>query len=223
MTRSDVGKGHPDVLPGLSRSGSPPRSRARSSPNQFANPANPLAHERTTGPEIWAQMDHDVDAVVVRRRLGGTITGSHALLSRQCASRSSWSSPTRAARSSPSTPRTGNVGEAGSWARGRHRRGLRAADRRPLRRASRPTRSPTRRASPRRASCCAPKGILGGSSTGHAARRRAALLPAQNDAQARRDLRLRHRHAYLSKIYNDYWMVDQGLLERATATATCAT
>src|SRR6266480_4436679 len=33
--------------------------------NQFGNPANPLAHERSTGPEIWEQMWHDVDTIVV--------------------------------------------------------------------------------------------------------------------------------------------------------------
>src|SRR5262249_57228998 len=43
--------------------------------NQFGNPANPLAHERTTGPEIWEQMRHDVDAVVVGVGSGGTLTG----------------------------------------------------------------------------------------------------------------------------------------------------
>ena len=32
--------------------------------NQFANPANPAAHEYTTGPEIWQQMEHNVDAIV---------------------------------------------------------------------------------------------------------------------------------------------------------------
>ena len=43
--------------------------------NQFQNPANPLAHERTTGPEIWEQMDHEVDAVVCGVGSGGTVTG----------------------------------------------------------------------------------------------------------------------------------------------------
>src|SRR5262249_59670667 len=43
--------------------------------NQFSNPANPDAHETTTGPEIWEQMDRDVDAVVVGVGSGGTLTG----------------------------------------------------------------------------------------------------------------------------------------------------
>src|SRR6266852_558103 len=43
--------------------------------NQFGNPANPLAHERSTGPEIWEQMRHDVDAIVVGVGSGGTLTG----------------------------------------------------------------------------------------------------------------------------------------------------
>jgi len=43
--------------------------------NQFGNPANPDAHIRTTGPEIWEQMEHDVDAIVCGVGSGGTITG----------------------------------------------------------------------------------------------------------------------------------------------------
>src|SRR5690606_14923532 len=43
--------------------------------NQFENPANPLAHERSTGPEILHQMDGDVDAIVVGVGSGGTLTG----------------------------------------------------------------------------------------------------------------------------------------------------
>src|SRR5581483_4746093 len=63
LTRSDVGKGHPDYYQDIAE------RLAREIPgsfyvNQFANPANPLAHEATTGPEIWAQCDHMLDAVV---------------------------------------------------------------------------------------------------------------------------------------------------------------
>jgi cysteine synthase A len=44
-------------------------------PDQFSNPANPLIHERTTGPEIWAQTDGEVAAVVASVGTGGTIVG----------------------------------------------------------------------------------------------------------------------------------------------------
>ncbi len=44
-------------------------------PDQFANPANPLIHERTTGPEIWSQAEGKVAAVVAGVGTGGTLVG----------------------------------------------------------------------------------------------------------------------------------------------------
>ncbi len=74
MTRSDVGKGHPEYYQDMAE------RMANEMPgafyaNQFDNPANPRAHETATGPEIWQQMDHDVDVVVCGVGSGGTITG----------------------------------------------------------------------------------------------------------------------------------------------------
>src|SRR5438552_8814697 len=74
MTRSDVTKGHPEYYQDMAA------RLAAEIPgavyvNQFGNPANPLAHERTTGPEIWEQMGHDVGAVVCGVGSGGTLTG----------------------------------------------------------------------------------------------------------------------------------------------------
>ena len=74
LTRSDVGKGHPDYYQDMAE------RLQREIPNalwvdQFSNPANPKAHETGTGPEIWRQMDENVDAVVCGVGSGGTITG----------------------------------------------------------------------------------------------------------------------------------------------------
>jgi cystathionine beta-synthase len=74
LTRSDVAHGHPEYYTDMAE------RLAQQIPggyfvNQFANAANSEAHVRTTGPEIWDQMGHDIDAYVAGIGSGGTITG----------------------------------------------------------------------------------------------------------------------------------------------------
>lgn len=74
ITRSDVGKGHPEYYQDMAAAIAAKLNNAVYI-NQFENPANPLAHETTTGPEMFEQMDGDIDAVVVGVGSGGTLTG----------------------------------------------------------------------------------------------------------------------------------------------------
>lgn len=74
ITRSDVSKGHPEHYHDLAERLASEKDNAYYI-DQFANPANPQAHEETTGPEIWRQMEHQLDAIVSGVGTGGHLTG----------------------------------------------------------------------------------------------------------------------------------------------------
>src|SRR2546425_6203757 len=71
LTRSDVGKGHPEYYQDMAK------RIAADTPgafyiDQFSNPANPQTHETWTAPELWEQMERQLDAVVCGVGTGGT-------------------------------------------------------------------------------------------------------------------------------------------------------
>lgn len=74
LTRSDVAKGHPEYYQDLAQTMANEIEGAFFI-NQFGNPSNPKAHEEVTGPEIWEQMGQDLDAVVLGVGSSGTVTG----------------------------------------------------------------------------------------------------------------------------------------------------
>jgi cystathionine beta-synthase len=112
ITRSDVGKGDPEYYQDMAQTIA--QQTGALYVNQFENPANPEAHETTTGPEIWEQMGHDVDAVVVGVGSGGTLTGVGRFMARV-------SPKTQMVLADPKGSilydyvTTGTYGEAGSW------------------------------------------------------------------------------------------------------------
>ena len=73
LTRSDVAKGHPEYYQDLGRSIA--EERGCYFINQFGNPDNPLAHRETTAPEILEQMGGEVDAIVMGVGSSGTVAG----------------------------------------------------------------------------------------------------------------------------------------------------
>ncbi len=98
LTRSDVMRGHPEYYQDMAA------RLAAEIPgsfyvNQFGNPANPLAHERGTGPEIWEEMGHHLDAVVCGVGSGGTITGLSRFFSKVQPNIWKWCWPIQPARS----------------------------------------------------------------------------------------------------------------------------
>ncbi len=114
LTRSDVGRGHPDYYQDLAETIAA-RTHGAFFINQFANPANPQAHQDATGPEIFRQMQGRVDAVVLGVGSGGTLTGIGRFMAKN-------SPATRMILADPSGSvlapfvETGQVPKAGSWA-----------------------------------------------------------------------------------------------------------
>ena len=74
LTRSDVAKGHPEYYQDLAKRIANEMEDAFFI-NQFGNPSNPIAHEEVTGPEIWRQVDEKLDAIVLGVGSSGTVTG----------------------------------------------------------------------------------------------------------------------------------------------------
>jgi cystathionine beta-synthase len=212
ITRSDVGKGHPEYYQDYAA------RLAREIPgafftDQFNNPNNPRAHELTTAPEIWEQMQHRLDTVICGVGSAGTITGmTRFFRNKQPDVEFVLADPKGSVLAE--YIRTGKVSDtSGSWAvEGIGEDFVPAiADLSAVKQAyticdeeSFGTARELVRA----------EGILAGSSTGTLLA--AALRYCREQTTPKRvvsfvcDTGTR----YLSKLYNDKWMFDQGLLKR---------
>lgn len=212
LTRSDVGKGHPayyqDVAARLVRE-IPGAWYA----DQFNNPANPLAHETTTAPEIWQQMGHDVDAIVCGVGSGGTITGLGRYFQRVRPGGVEMVLADPAGSILKDYIDTGSVGDAGSWAV----EGIGEdfippiADLQPVRTAYRISDADSFATA---RELYRAEGILAGSSTGTLLAAALRYCRAQTTPKRVVTFVCDTGTRYLSKVYNDHWMFEQGLLQR---------
>ena len=208
MTRSDVAKGHPEYYQDMAE-----RIAAETGAyyvNQFGNPANQRAHETTTGPEIWQQTGGRLDAVVCGVGSGGTITGLGRYFAR-VAPNVEMVLADPAGSVLAGYVRTGQVGAAGAWVvegigedfippiadLSRVRHAYTISDEESLL---------TARA------LLHDEGILAGSSSGTLVA--AALRYCREQRTPKRVVTFicDSGNKYLSKMFNDYWMLDQGFL-----------
>src|SRR5690554_3935329 len=211
LTRSDVGKGHPEYYQDMAQRIAD--ERGGFFVNQFENEANPLAHETTTGPEIWEQMNHDVDAVVCGVGSGGTITGLGRFFRKV-------SDKTEMVLADPEGSilthyvETGEISkDVGSWVV----EGI-GEDFVPvicdLEQVRTAYTIPDKEALLTARELLAREGILAGSSSGTLIA--AALRYCREQTAPKRVVTLvcDSGNKYLSKMFNDYWMIDQGFIER---------
>ena len=211
MTRSDVAKGHPDYYQDVAErlSKELPNSIYV---NQFANPANPLAHERTTGPEIWEQMGGRIDAFVAGVGSGGTVSGvGRYLKSKDPKVQIILADP--AGSILAPLVNEGRAVEPGSWLV----EGIGEDFVPSILDLSLVTKAYTvtdAEAFETVRQLLVKEGVLAGSSVGVLLH--AALRYCREQKEPKRVVTLicDSGAKYLSKMYNDFWMVDQGMLQR---------
>jgi cystathionine beta-synthase len=212
LTRSDVAKGHPQYYQDLAA------QIARDTPgayfiNQFGNPNNPKAHEEITGPEIFAQMDRNMDAIVFGVGSSGTMTG----LSRYFAKAAPHVDLIIADPIGSILTQYINEGTLSTKSASWMVEGIGEDFLPPI---SDFTRVKKAYAVSDKDSFLAGRellmkeGILGGSSTGTILN--AALRYCREQTAPKRVVAFvcDTGNKYLSKMYNDYWMLDNGFLER---------
>ncbi|MBS0455868.1 MAG: pyridoxal-phosphate dependent enzyme [Proteobacteria bacterium] len=212
LTRSDVAKGHPEYYQDLAA------SIAAQTPgayfiNQFGNPDNPRAHESTTGPEIFEQMDGKLDAIVFGCGSSGTMTG----LSRYLAKAAPQVELVLADPVGSILEQYINEGTLSEKSASWMVEGIGEDFLPPISDFSRVKKAyaiTDKESFLTARELLAKEGVLGGSSTGTLLA--AALKYCREQTTPKRVVVLvcDTGNKYLSKMYNDYWMLDNGFLAR---------
>jgi cystathionine beta-synthase len=211
ITRSDVGKGHPEYYQDMAAAIAATLNNGFYI-NQFENPANPKAHETTTGPEILEQMEGDVDAVVVGVGSGGTLTGLGRFFAKASPKTAMVLADPVGSILAPLVERGEKV-EPGSWVV----EGI-GEDFIPancdLKLVKKAYEIPDSESIATARMLLNKAGILGGSSSGTLLA--GALRYCREQTKPKRVVTLvcDTGSRYLSKVYNDSWVVEQGLIDR---------
>jgi cystathionine beta-synthase len=211
LTRSDVAKGHPEYYQDMARRLAEEIDGAFFV-NQFGNPSNPKAHEEVTGPEIWRQMDGQVDAIVLGVGSSGTVTGLSRYFARQAPDLELIVADPEGSILAEYINEGTLSAKSSSWMV----EGI-GEDFLPLisdfTRVNRAYSIPDRESMLTGRELLMREGILGGSSTGTLVA--AALRYCREQTGRKRVLTFccDTGNRYLSKMYNDFWMRDQGFIE----------
>ncbi|MBM2854765.1 MAG: cystathionine beta-synthase [Steroidobacteraceae bacterium] len=210
LTRSDVVKGHPEYYQDVGARIA--REQGAYYINQFANPDNPKAHAMTTGPEILEQMQGRVDAVVVGVGSSGTITGLTSCFKEHAPGiEIVLADPEGSVLASHINE--GQMGKAGSWLV----EGI-GEDFIPdicdFSMCHRAYSIPDSESFATAREILRKEGLLVGSSTGTLVS--AALRWCREQKKPRRVVTFAcdTGNKYLSKLFNDFWMEDQGFTHR---------
>lgn len=211
LTRSDVNKGHPAYYQDYAR------RLAQETPgafyiDQFNNEANPLAHATTTAPEIFAQLDGRIDAIVVGVGSGGTLGGLQAWFA-QHSPHTEFVLADPAGSILADQVETGRYGEPGSWLV----EGIGEDFIPPLAQIDgvhKAFRVTDREAFATARELLQQEGILAGSSTGTLLSAALRYCQAQTSPKRVVTFACDSGNKYLSKMFNDDWMRQQGLLTR---------
>jgi cystathionine beta-synthase len=214
LTRSDVGKGHAEYYQDMAE-----RLAAENGyfyVNQFGNPANPFAHETTTGPEIrdqLASIDLEIDAMVCGVGSAGTITGL-ANYFKETAPDADMVLADPEGSILTHYVKTGQVSnEVGSW----QVEGIGEDFLPPISDFSRVKHAYTiadKLAFETARELLLKEGILAGSSSGTLIAAALEYCREQTEAKNVVTFVCDSGNKYLSKMYNDFWMLDNGHISR---------
>ena len=211
LTRSDVGKGHPEYYQDLGRSIADKRGAYFI--NQFGNDDNPLAHESTTGPEILEQVP-DVDTIVLGVGSSGTVTGLGRYLAEHAPGVDLvLADPVGSVLTDYINK--GDLGEGGSWLV----EGIGEDFIPDIADFSKVTKAYAISDAESFAAArdlLRKEGILAGSSSGTLLSAALKYCREQDEARTVVSFACDTGNKYLSKLYNDFWLEDQGFIRRET-------